>query len=72
MRRQLFAKCVLRVTGPEAPIVCQDSQICAGLIAGIDGAVHGVQAIWDTKTTKENSVFLLVDAKNAFNDINRI
>ena len=38
---------------------------------GIDGAVHGVQAIWDTKPTIEDWGFLLVDTKNAFNEINR-
>ena len=28
-------------------MVCQDDQLWAGLKAGIDGMVHGVQAIWD-------------------------
>ena len=45
--RSLFAKIVLRVTGPEATMSCQDEQLCAGLKAVIDGAVHVVQALWD-------------------------
>ena len=27
----------------------QDGQLCAGLKAVIDGAVHGVQDVWDEK-----------------------
>ena len=63
---------MLRATGPEATSVCQDDHLCAGLKGGIDGTVHGVQAIWDTKLTAEDWRFLLVDAKNAFNNINQI
>ena len=70
--RRLFAKCVLRVTGPEATNACQDDHLCAGLKAGIYGVVHGVQIIWDSKFSMEDWGFILVDAKNAFNEINRI
>ena len=47
----------------------QDDQLCAVLKAGIDGAVHGVQAIWDEKPTTEDWGFLPVDVKHAFNKI---
>ena len=70
--RRLFAKIVLTVTGLEANMVCQDDLMCAGLKAGIDGAIHGVQALRDEKLSIEEWVFLLVDAKNAFNEINRV
>ena len=43
-----------------------------GVKVGIDSGVHGVQAIWDTKSTTNNWVFLLLNAKNACNEINRI
>ena len=33
---------------------CQDDQLCFGLEAGIGGAVHGVQAILDKKSTTED------------------
>ena len=52
--RQRFAKCMLRVTGPEATNACQDDHICDRIKAVIDGTVHGVQSIWDTKSTKED------------------
>ena len=61
--RRLFAKCVLRVTEPKLSIACQDDQLCAGLKVVIDGAVHGVQSIWETKLTTKDWVFLLVDFK---------
>ena len=63
MRRHLFAKCVLVVMGPEATSAYQDDQICGGTKAVIDVFVHGVQAIWNTKSTMEDWGFLIVDAK---------
>ena len=65
--RKRFDKCVLRVTVPEATNACQYDHIFTRLKAVIRGAVHRVQAIWDTKLTMEYWVFLLVDAKNALN-----
>ena len=69
--RHLFAKCVLKVTGPEGTSVCQEYQLYYGLNAGIDGSVHEVQAIWDTNLSTEYWGFLIVDAKNAFNKSNQ-
>ena len=68
--RRLFAKIMQKVTGPGATMACQDDQTCAGLKVIIDGAVQRVQAIWDEKSTTEDWGFLLVDKKNAFNEIN--
>ena len=53
-------------------MACQYYHLCAGLKVGIDGAVHIVQAIWDGNSTTEDWIFLLVDAKNAFKNINGI
>ena len=69
---RLFAKIIVKVTGPESTMVCQDSQLCAGLNVLIDGAFHGVQALWDENLSTEEWVFLLVDPNNAFNKINRV
>ena len=65
--QRLFANIVLKVTGPEATLVCQDDQLGARLKAGIDGAIHGVQDLWDKNLSTEEWGFLLLDAKNAFN-----
>ena len=37
-----------------------------------DGAGHGVQAIWVGMLTTEDWVFLIIDAKKLFKNINRI
>ena len=70
--RLLFAKILIKVTGPEITMACQDDQLCAGLEAGIYGTVHGVSAIWDKKATTVDSVILLVEEKKEFNEINII
>ena len=51
--RRLFAKIVHKVTGPEATMVCQYYQMCAGLKEVIDGAIHGIQALWDENSSTE-------------------
>ena len=59
MWRLLFAKIVLKVTGPEATTAYQDDQLRAGLKAVIDGAIHRVQYLWDKKFLRRNGVFNL-------------
>ena len=51
---QLCEKCVPKVTGSEANHARKDNKLCAGLKEGIDGAVHGVQFIWEDNSTNEN------------------
>ena len=68
----IFANIVLKITGPEATMACQDDQMCAGIRVVIDGVIHRVQALWDKKSTMEDWGFLLVDAKNTLNEINRV
>ena len=68
--RRLFANIFLKVTGQEDTATCKYYKLCAVIKAGIDSTVHGVKAIWDENSSTEDRGFLLVDAKNAFNDIN--
>ena len=70
--RHIFTKIVIKFTEPEATMECQDDQLCAELKTGIDGIIHGVQALWDENSYTEEWGFLLIDAKNAFNNINRV
>ena len=70
--RRLFFGIVINVTGPKAAIECQYNHLYTVLIAGIYGAIHGVQNIWDENSTMGDWLFLVVDAKNVFNDINWI
>eukprot|EP00957_Ditylum_brightwellii_P162832 12399607-Ditylum_brightwellii.AAC.1 len=41
--RRMAAKMVIRATGGEAKVACDNIQLCAGLEAGIEGAVHAVR-----------------------------
>ena len=43
--RRIFSNIVLKVLVPEATMACQDNQLCAGIKAVIDGAIHGVQSL---------------------------
>ncbi|KAL7549341.1 hypothetical protein ACHAWF_012611, partial [Thalassiosira exigua] len=40
--RHAMAKCVLTVCGEDAKAACGSTQLCAGLEAGIEGAIHSV------------------------------
>ena len=71
-RRRLLANILLKVTVPEATMACHYYQFCARLKAGIDSAIHRVQSLWYENLTTEDWGFLLVDARNTFNNINRV
>ena len=70
--RRLIAKCNLAESGEDAKAICGADQLCAGLTSGIEGAIHGMNQLWSDTETLEHQGFLLVDARNAFNEINRI
>jgi hypothetical protein len=66
------AKCVLFILGSKAIEVCGVDQLGAGLEAGIEGGIHAMRLLWDTHSAEEEWGFLLVDAKNAFNEGNQM
>ena len=70
--RRIISKIILKVTGPESTKACQDDQLCDGIKVGIDGTIHRVQYLWGKNLFTEEWVFLLVDAKNVFNEINQV
>ena len=51
--------------------VCGVTQLCSGLRAGMEGAIHAVCELFDRHSDDGWGV-LLVDAKNAFNSVNRV
>jgi hypothetical protein len=44
--RRLWAKCLLKAAGAQATAACGNYNLCAGLQAGIEGAVHAVRAVF--------------------------
>ncbi|MEM7495956.1 MAG: hypothetical protein AAF471_07510, partial [Myxococcota bacterium] len=49
--RRLFAKCVLRVCGSQAMALCGNFNLCAGLSAGMEGAIHALCQVWEAAGT---------------------
>jgi hypothetical protein len=41
------------------------------LESGIEGAIHAMQHMWELHKAEEEWGFLLIDARNAFNEMNR-
>lgn len=69
---RLMAKCVLLVAGDDATAACGVHQLCGGLEAGIEGGIHAMRRQWEAvQDESEPWAALLVDAKNAFNEVHR-
>jgi hypothetical protein len=68
--RRLAAKATLLVSGCDAKEHCGIDQLCAGLKAGIEGGIHAINELWRQQKEEEEWGFLLVDAANAFNELN--
>ena len=69
--QQIMAKCLLRVAGPEAKADCRTTQLKGGVEAGIEGAIHAMRVLWEEHKQEEDWGFLLIDARNTFNEENR-
>jgi hypothetical protein len=48
---RLWAKSLLKVVGMQATVACGNYNLCAGLAAGIEGAVHAVRELWESNTS---------------------
>jgi hypothetical protein len=70
--RRLFDKVVLHLAGGEAKEACGIHQLSARLEAGIEGGMHAINHLWKEHEEENDWGFLLVDAKNAFNEMNGV
>jgi hypothetical protein len=69
--QRLAAKATLLVSGCDAKEQCSiDQLLCTGLKAGIKGGIHTIDELWRQHKGEEEWGFLLVDAANAFNELN--
>ena len=66
--RRIVAKAILQVVGKDVEEACGFLQKCSGLPAGMEAAVHAMQQMFEDESVEG---ILLVDAKNAFNNLNR-
>ena len=69
--RRILGKAIALATRYEVEDVCGASQLCSGLKSGIEGAVHALREVFAEKAGTGWGV-LLIDAKNAFNSLNRV
>ena len=66
--RRIIGKAVLGVISPDIQSVTGTVQLCTGQIAGIESAIHAMRHIFLNPLSEG---MLLIDAKNAFNSLNR-
>lgn len=69
--RRLMGKVMVLCTGADVQDLCGADQLCSGLKGGIEGAVHAIREIFDANSEDGYGV-LMVDARNAFNSVNRV
>ena len=66
--RRIISKVILKVTRADILSAVGPLQFCAGQDAGYEAAVHAMRSVFDAEDTEG---VLLIDAKNAFNSLNR-
>ena len=69
--RRVLGKVVALATRADLEEACETDQPCSGLRAGMEGSIHVVKKLFDLNCDAGWGL-LLVDAKNAFNSLNRI
>ena len=68
--RRLMGKVMMLCTGVDVQDECGADQLCSGLRGGIEGAIHAVSEVFESRSGDGYGV-LMVDARNAFNSLNR-
>ena len=61
---------MVEITEDDVKISCNSDQLYLGIKAGIEGAVHSLQQLFDDEADSGFSLFLS-DADNGFNSISR-
>ena len=66
--RRILGKAILGVVADDVRSAAGPLQLCCGQDAGCEAAVHAMRAVFDEDNTEG---ILLIDASNAFNNLNR-
>ena len=66
--KRTIAKCITKTLKPDILESSGNLQVCAGQVSGCEAAVHAMKDAFDDDGTDG---VLLVDARNAFNSLNR-
>ena len=69
--RRLMTKFVLRLTGQEAKASCGTEKLGGGVEAVVEGGIRDMRLLWVQHSQEEDWGFLLIDARNAFNEENQ-
>ena len=67
----MIGKAVSNATRFDIEEVCGVRQLCAGIRAGIEGAIHALNDVYDDQCDDGWGV-LMVHASNTFNSVNQI
>ena len=67
---RLCGKAMAEVTGSDVVEQCGSDQLCSGIKAGIEDAIHAISKTFDDNANDGWGV-LLIDATNAFNSLSR-
>ena len=65
-----MGKAVALTTRDDIILACGSDQLCTEVGAGIEGAIHSMRELFED-LSEDGAGLLLVDAKNAFNSVNR-
>ena len=68
--RRLLGKAVADLTGDDLAYAFGSEQLAGGVSCGIEGSIHGLRELFEKKSSNGFGL-LLLDAKNAFNSINK-
>ena len=66
--RRIMGRCIMKVVADDVQGACGATQVCAGFEGGCEAAIHATRQMFQEDETE---AALLVDAKNAFNSLNR-
>jgi hypothetical protein len=67
---RVMGKATARACRPDVEAACGTKNLCAGQRAGVEAAAHAVKALFED--LQDGEVVILDDARNAFNEVNRV